>query len=69
MSISAIPVLARVLFELKLMRRDIGQTMIAAGMSDDTIGWTLLSVAVAMSSVDVVSPYLAAGIVLKVVGF
>ena len=69
MSISAVPVPARVLFELKLMRRDIGQTMIAAGMSDDTIGWTLLSVAVAMSSVDVVSPYLAAGIVLKVVGF
>lgn len=65
MSISAIPVLARVLFDLNLMRRDVGQTMIAAGMSDDAIGWTLLSIAVAMSSAGVAQPLEAGGIVLK----
>jgi Kef-type K+ transport system membrane component KefB len=43
MSISAIPVIAKVLMDLNLMRRDIGQTIIAAGMSDDTIGWIMLS--------------------------
>lgn len=43
-AISAIPVIAKVLMDLGLMRRDIGQTIIAAGMSDDTIGWILLSV-------------------------
>ncbi len=43
MSISAIPVLAKVLMDMKLMRRDIGQMMIACGMIDDTVGWVLLS--------------------------
>ncbi|WP_225896016.1 cation:proton antiporter [Dendronalium phyllosphericum] len=44
MSISAVPVLAKVLMDLKLIRRDIGQVALAAGMTDDTIGWILLSV-------------------------
>lgn len=42
--ISSIPVIAKVLMDLNLMRRDISQTILAAGMSDDTIGWVLLSV-------------------------
>lgn len=44
MSISAIAVIAKVIIDMKLTRRDVGQTIIAAGMSDDTIGWILLSV-------------------------
>jgi Kef-type K+ transport system membrane component KefB len=28
---------------MNLIRRDVGQTILAAGMSDDTIGWILLS--------------------------
>ena len=44
MSISAVPVIAKVLMDLKLIRRDIGQVTLAAGMTDDTIGWILLSV-------------------------
>jgi Kef-type K+ transport system membrane component KefB/nucleotide-binding universal stress UspA family protein len=44
MSISAVPVIAKVLMDLRLIRRDIGQVILAAGMTDDTIGWILLSV-------------------------
>jgi Kef-type K+ transport system membrane component KefB len=44
MAISAIAVIAKVIMDLNLMRRDIGQSLIAAGMSDDTIGWILLSI-------------------------
>jgi Kef-type K+ transport system membrane component KefB len=44
MSISAVPVIAKVLMDLKLMRRDIGQLIMASAMTDDTIGWILLSV-------------------------
>lgn len=44
MSISAVPVIAKVLMDLNLIRRDIGQITLAAGMTDDTIGWILLSV-------------------------
>ncbi|HEY0024835.1 MAG TPA: cation:proton antiporter [Longimicrobium sp.] len=49
MSISAIPVIAKVLLDLNLMRRDIGQTIIAAGMADDAVGWMLLSVVVGLA--------------------
>ncbi|MBD2772736.1 cation:proton antiporter [Iningainema tapete] len=50
MSISAVPVLAKVLMDLKLIRRDIGQVALAAGMTDDTIGWILLSVVSGLAS-------------------
>jgi Kef-type K+ transport system membrane component KefB/nucleotide-binding universal stress UspA family protein len=50
MSISAIPVIAKVLMEMKIIRRDIGQVTLAAGMIDDTIGWILLSVVAGMAA-------------------
>jgi Kef-type K+ transport system membrane component KefB len=50
MSISAIPVIAKVLMEMNIIRRDIGQITLAAGMIDDTIGWILLSVVAGMAS-------------------
>ncbi|WP_327050829.1 cation:proton antiporter domain-containing protein [Halomicrococcus gelatinilyticus] len=43
MSISAIPVIAKVLLELDALQRDVGQLILAAGMVDDTIGWILLA--------------------------
>ncbi len=64
MSISAIPVIAKVLMDMNLMRRDIGQTIIAAGMSDDTIGWMLLSVVAGLATGEAIS----AGSVLQTVG-
>jgi Kef-type K+ transport system membrane component KefB/nucleotide-binding universal stress UspA family protein len=64
MAISAIPVIAKVLMDLNLMRRDIGQTIIAAGMSDDTIGWILLSVVAGLAAGEAVT----AGSVLQTVG-
>jgi Kef-type K+ transport system membrane component KefB/nucleotide-binding universal stress UspA family protein len=50
MSISAIPVIAKVLIDLDLMRRDIGQTIIAAGMVDDTTAWIILSIIIGIAS-------------------
>lgn len=50
MSISAIPVIAKVLFDLRLMRRDIGQTILASGMTDDTVGWILLSIVAGLAA-------------------
>ena len=64
MSISAIPVIAKVMMDLNLMRRDIGQTIIAAGMSDDTIGWIMLSVVAGLASGEAVT----AGSVLGAIG-
>lgn len=50
MSITAIPVLAKVLIDLKLMRRDIGQTIMAVGMVDDTVAWIMLSIVLGLAS-------------------
>jgi Kef-type K+ transport system membrane component KefB len=55
MSISAIPVIAKVLMEMNVIRRDIGQVTLAAGMIDDTIGWILLSVVAGLASSGTVS--------------
>ena len=69
MSISAIPVIAKVLMDLNLMRRDIGQAIIAAGMADDAVGWMLLSIVAGLAArgeVEVQGVMWAVG---KVVGF
>ncbi len=50
MSISAVPVIAKVLMDMNLIRRDIGQITLAAGMTDDTIGWILLSVVAGLAT-------------------
>lgn len=55
MSISAIPVIAKVLIDLNLMRRDLGQTILAAGMVDDTMAWVLLSVTLGLASGDAIT--------------
>ncbi|MEO6027061.1 MAG: cation:proton antiporter, partial [Candidatus Binatia bacterium] len=44
LSISAIPVIARILTELDLMRRNVGVVILGAGVTDDTTGWLLLSI-------------------------
>ena len=53
MAVSAIPVIAKILLELRLLHRDIGQLVICAAAVDDIVGWFLLSVASAMATVGV----------------
>ncbi|MCL5044226.1 MAG: cation:proton antiporter [Deltaproteobacteria bacterium] len=43
LGISAVPVIARILNDLDLIRRDLGMTILGAGMIDDFTGWLLLS--------------------------
>jgi Kef-type K+ transport system membrane component KefB len=44
MSISAMPVIAKILMDLDLTRRNIGVVIVSAGVVDDTSGWLILSV-------------------------
>ncbi|HWP91141.1 MAG TPA: cation:proton antiporter [Thermodesulfobacteriota bacterium] len=69
MSISAIPVIAKVLIDLNLMRRDIGQTIIAAGMVDDTTAWIVLSIIIGLASGEAVSTITALQSIGKVACF
>jgi Kef-type K+ transport system membrane component KefB len=48
MSITAFPVLARILSERQLMPTDVGQTTLAAAAVDDAIAWVLLGLVVAL---------------------
>jgi Kef-type K+ transport system membrane component KefB/nucleotide-binding universal stress UspA family protein len=69
MSISAIPVIAKVLMDLNLMRRDVGQAIIAAGMTDDAVGWMLLSVVLGLAGGEATNAGTVALAVGKVLGF
>ncbi|WP_211263615.1 cation:proton antiporter domain-containing protein [Halalkalicoccus paucihalophilus] len=69
MSISAIPVIAKVLIELDIIRRDIGQLILAAGMVDDTIGWILLATVAGLARSGVVDVGSALTTILSVIVF
>ncbi|MEV6849326.1 cation:proton antiporter [Actinoplanes sp. NPDC051411] len=68
MSVSAIPVIAKTLSDMRLLHRDIGQLVLAAGTVDDAIGWFLLSVVSAAATVGVTAARVTAG-VAYLIGF
>ena len=49
-SITAFPVLARILTELKLLQNPVGLTTLAAGVGNDVVGWILLALSVALAN-------------------
>jgi Kef-type K+ transport system membrane component KefB/nucleotide-binding universal stress UspA family protein len=44
LSVSALAVVAKILSEMGMMRRDFGQITVAVGMANDLVGWMLLGV-------------------------
>jgi Kef-type K+ transport system membrane component KefB/nucleotide-binding universal stress UspA family protein len=72
MSISAVPVIAKILIDLNLMRRDLGLTILAAGIIDDTVGWLMLSIVAGLAThgtIDVKSLVSIAIAIVAFVGF
>ncbi|MGH8957981.1 MAG: cation:proton antiporter, partial [Acidimicrobiia bacterium] len=69
MAITAIPVLAKVLMDLGLMRRDIGQTMLASGMISDITGWTMLGIVTSLVSLGRLAPSAVLQAILTVAFF
>jgi Kef-type K+ transport system membrane component KefB len=49
MCVSAIPVIAKTLTDMRLLHRNVGQLTLAAATIDDVIGWLLLSVVSTMA--------------------
>lgn len=49
-AVSAIPVIAKVLLEMGLMHRNVGQLVMSTATVDDIVGWTLLSVLSGMAT-------------------
>lgn len=44
LSISSLPVIAKILSDMGFMRRDFGQLTLACGMANDVVGWVVLGV-------------------------
>ncbi len=69
-AVSALAVVAKILGDLGLMRRDVGQITIAVGMANDLIGWVILGVIAGLaasgevSALDVGSTVLGLGLFL-----
>lgn len=66
-SITAFPVLARILTETKLLYTDMGVTTLAAGVGNDVVGWILLALTVAL--VNASSGLIALWAILCIVGW
>jgi Kef-type K+ transport system membrane component KefB/nucleotide-binding universal stress UspA family protein len=69
MSISALPVIGKVLLELKMMRRTVAQTLIAAAMIEDAVGWILLSAILSVVETGTLTTWSLPLLTLKVVAF
>src|SRR5262249_13678171 len=51
MCVTATPVIAKTLADMRLLHREVGQLTLTAGMVDDAVAWFLLSVVSAMATV------------------
>jgi K+:H+ antiporter len=69
MSISAIPVIAKILIDLDLMRRELGLLILAAGVLDDFVGWILLSVVAGLATRGVVDLRTLSGTLAETAAF
>jgi Kef-type K+ transport system membrane component KefB len=66
-SITAFPVLCRILTELKLLDTTVGVVVLSAGVCIDIVGWTLLALAIAL--VNATPGLTALWVILVVFGF
>jgi Kef-type K+ transport system membrane component KefB/nucleotide-binding universal stress UspA family protein len=69
MSISAVPVIAKILIDLDLMRRDLGLLILASGVLDDTVGWLMLSVVAGLAARGAIDLRSLASIAIAVAAF
>nr|VDD57274.1 unnamed protein product [Brassica oleracea] len=72
LSITAFPVLARILAELKLLTTRVGETAMAAAAFNDVAAWILLALAVALAASgggEKTSPLVSLWVLLSGVGF
>ncbi len=68
-AVSALAVVAKILGELGLMRRDVGQITIAVGMANDLVGWVVLGIIAGLAASGELSAIDAATTVLALTLF
>lgn len=68
MSITAIPILGRILIEMGMQHTPLGATVVAAAACDDAVGWTLLAAVSALAAGNFEAGRIA-GMIAATVGF
>lgn len=69
LSVTAFPVLARILAELKLLTTRVGETAMAAAAFNDVAAWILLALAVALAGGNHKSPLVSLWVLISGVAF
>ncbi|XP_058100300.1 cation/H(+) antiporter 18-like isoform X2 [Magnolia sinica] len=69
LSITAFPVLARILAELKLLTTDVGRMAMSAAAVNDVAAWILLALAIALSGSSNTSPIVSLWVLLSGAAF
>jgi Kef-type K+ transport system membrane component KefB/nucleotide-binding universal stress UspA family protein len=69
MAISSVPVIAKILMDLAVLRRDIGPIIMGAAIVDDVIGWTILSTLIGMTRKGVLDVGDVLGVVFSTAAF
>lgn len=49
LSVSSVPVIAKILLDMQLLRRNVGQLILAAALAHDTLGWIILGVVASLA--------------------
>jgi Kef-type K+ transport system membrane component KefB len=69
LSISSLPVIAKILTDMGYLRRNFGQLTLAAGMANDVVGWVVLGVIAGLVSASTLSVSRIALTVLGIAAF
>ncbi len=69
LALSALPVIARMMREMGVLRRDIGQVTMVSAMADDVVGWLVLGVLVTVAETGTATVTDLVGPVAVVIGF
>lgn len=69
LTISSLPVIARILLDLGLLKNEVGGIIMMSAMVDDLIGWILLSVLLTLSTTDSLSVGHIVNVTVYTLGF
>jgi Kef-type K+ transport system membrane component KefB len=69
LSISAIPLVAKILMDLSLLRTNVGQTILGSAIVNDLVGWVLFAVILSTLNIAVQGHGSVLGIVILTVAF
>jgi Kef-type K+ transport system membrane component KefB/nucleotide-binding universal stress UspA family protein len=69
LSISSVKIVAMVVREMHFMRRNVGQIVVSAAITDDTIGWIIIAITFSLAQSGKVEPLSLAKSVLGTIAF